>query len=118
MYVVDSGASVHMLSKKDLSSDEMDTLRRSRNPATVVTANGRSAKKKKTRRHKCMFTISICSSQCNCSMKRRQFHRLVSFVQNTDVHASGQTGTPLLTKNGQTITLKMDNFVPLVVTGL
>ena len=34
-----------MLSKKDLSSDEMDTLRRSRNPATVVTANGRSAKK-------------------------------------------------------------------------
>ena len=29
-----------MLSKKDLSSDEMDTLRRSRNPTTVVTANG------------------------------------------------------------------------------
>ena len=47
MSVVDSGASVHMLSKKDLSSDEMDTLRRSRNPATVVTANGRSAKKRR-----------------------------------------------------------------------
>ena len=31
---------MHMLSKKDLSSDEMDTLRRSRNPTTVVTANG------------------------------------------------------------------------------
>ena len=30
MFVVDSGASMHMLSKKDLSSDEMDTLRRSR----------------------------------------------------------------------------------------
>ena len=40
MFVVDSGASMHMLSKKDLSSDEMDTLRRSRNPTTVVTANG------------------------------------------------------------------------------
>ena len=39
-FVVDSGASMHMLSKKDLSSDEMDTLRRSRNPTTVVTANG------------------------------------------------------------------------------
>ena len=38
--VVDSGASMHMLSKKDLHSDGMDTLRRSRNPATVVTANG------------------------------------------------------------------------------
>ena len=31
---------MHMLSKKDLSSDEMDTLRRSRFPATVVPANG------------------------------------------------------------------------------
>ena len=38
--VVDSGASMHMLNKKDLSSDEMDTLWRSRNPTTVVTANG------------------------------------------------------------------------------
>ena len=40
MFVVDSGASMHMLSKKDLSSDEMDTVRRSRNPPTVVTACG------------------------------------------------------------------------------
>ena len=40
MFVVDSGGSVHMLSKKDLRSDEMDTLRMSRNPWTSVTANG------------------------------------------------------------------------------
>ena len=40
MFVLDSGASMHMLSKKDLSSDAMDTLRRSRTPTTVVTANG------------------------------------------------------------------------------
>ena len=39
MFVVDSGASMHKLSKKDLISDEMDTLRRSRNPTTVVTGN-------------------------------------------------------------------------------
>ena len=38
--VVDSGPSMHVLSKKDLSSDEMETLRRSRSPTTVVTANG------------------------------------------------------------------------------
>ena len=31
---------MHMLSKKDLSSDEIFTLRWSRNPTTVVTANG------------------------------------------------------------------------------
>ena len=44
--VVDSRASMHMLSKKVLSSDEMETLRRSRNPTTAVTANGRSANKR------------------------------------------------------------------------
>ena len=31
---------MHMLRKKDLSSDEMVTLRRSRTPTVVVTANG------------------------------------------------------------------------------
>ena len=31
---------MHMLCKKDFSSDEMDTLRRSSNPTTVVTPNG------------------------------------------------------------------------------
>ena len=31
---------MHMLSKKNLSLAEMDTLQRSRNPTTVVTANG------------------------------------------------------------------------------
>ena len=39
-FAVDSGASMYMLSKKDLSSQELDTLRRSRNPTTVMTANG------------------------------------------------------------------------------
>ena len=38
--VVDSGASMHMLSKKDLSLAEMDTLRRSRIRTMVVTASG------------------------------------------------------------------------------
>ena len=39
-FVIDSGASMHMLSKMDASSGELETLRRSRNPITVVTANG------------------------------------------------------------------------------
>ena len=38
--MVDSGASVRMLSEKDSSSRELDTLRISRNPTTVITANG------------------------------------------------------------------------------
>ena len=37
-FVVDSGASMHMLSKKVLNSDELETLQKSGNPTTVATA--------------------------------------------------------------------------------
>ena len=39
-FVVDSGASMHMVSKRDLNSAELVTMRTSRNPTTVMTANG------------------------------------------------------------------------------
>ena len=39
-FVVDSRASMHMISKKDLSDAEMDTLTKSCSPMTVITANG------------------------------------------------------------------------------
>ena len=39
-FVVDSGASMHMISKKDLSDAEMETVTTSRSPTTVITANG------------------------------------------------------------------------------
>ena len=39
-FVVDSGASMHMVSKKDLSEAEMDTLTKSCSPTIVITANG------------------------------------------------------------------------------
>ena len=39
-FVVDSGASMHMISKKDLSNAEMDTLTKSCSPAIVITVNG------------------------------------------------------------------------------
>ena len=38
-FVVDSGASMHMISKKDLSDAEMDTLTKSCSPTIVITAN-------------------------------------------------------------------------------
>ena len=39
-FVVDSGASMHMISKKDLSDAEMDTLTKWCSPTIVITANG------------------------------------------------------------------------------
>ena len=38
--MVDSGTSMHMLSRKDLSLAEFETVRVSRNPTMVITANG------------------------------------------------------------------------------
>ena len=39
-FVVDSGVSMHMVSEKDLYSAELATMRTSRSPTTVMTANG------------------------------------------------------------------------------
>ena len=57
--MVDSGAYMHMLSGKDLSSEELETLRRSRNPTTVATANGEVQTIE--RKHRYMLTILISS---------------------------------------------------------
>ena len=39
-FLVDSGASMHVVSKRDLNSAELETMRISKNPTTVMTANG------------------------------------------------------------------------------
>ena len=39
-FVVDSGAGMHVVSKKDLNSAKLETMRTSRSPTTVMTANG------------------------------------------------------------------------------
>ena len=39
-FVVDSGASMHVVSKRDLNSAELETMGTSRRPTTVMTANG------------------------------------------------------------------------------
>ena len=39
-FVVNPGASMHMISRKDLNPAELDTVKVLKNPTTVVTANG------------------------------------------------------------------------------
>ena len=39
-FAADSGASMHMVSKRDLNSAELETVRTSRSPTKVMTANG------------------------------------------------------------------------------
>ena len=98
-FVVDSGASMHMLSEKDLSSAELKTLRRSRIPTTVVTANGEV---QTTRRHRHTFTPAVLS-----------LGKLFEDQRYSYEWVSGQK--PRLTKEGKTIICTTNNFVPLVV---
>ena len=80
MFVVDSGASVHMLSKKDRTSDEMDTLRRSRKPydgsdrkwgsankrgGTSVCSRSRSVRHSAITRRNASSSIGKCSEHGN-----------------------------------------------------
>ena len=67
-----------MLSKENLSSDAMDTLGRSTTPYATYLDQGRC---KLTSKHKFLFMISICSQQCNYSMKRLRFFCFISFAQ-------------------------------------
>ena len=75
MFVFDSGAPMHLLRR--ISSDELDTLRRSRNPTTVVTANGEVQTKQEAQVYVHDETPAVLS--------------LVSFAQNTDIQMSGKT---------------------------
>ena len=46
-FVVDSGASMHMVSNKDINKAELETARISKNPTIVMTANGEVPAKEK-----------------------------------------------------------------------
>ena len=39
-FVVDPGVPMHMISRKDVNSSELETLTTSRSPTTVIRANG------------------------------------------------------------------------------
>ena len=94
--VVDTGASVHMMSKKELSSEEKDTVKRSRTRTVVLTANGEVLTHEETQ----VFV-----------------HDLNLFVP---VHSYEWVSSqePRLAKDGTSIICNTDNFVPLVVPGL
>ena len=87
-FVVDSGASVHMISKKDLSDAEMDTLTKSCSPTTVITANGEVQTHEEA-------IVYVKELDIFLTMKVLEDTPAVlsqeSFAMNTDTHRSGST---------------------------
>ena len=86
-FVVDSGASMHMISKKDLNDAEMDTLTKSCSPTIVITANG------EVQTHEeatvvCQRIGKILDYE-SPRKTRQQYSRLESFAMKTDILMNG-----------------------------
>ena len=116
-FVVDSGPSMHMISKKDLSDAVMDTLTKSCSLTIVITANGEVQTHEEATVYVKEFDI---------------FFTMMKVLDNTPAVLSlgklcdengysyewinGQK--PHLIKDGIRIICNSENFVPIVVPGL
>ena len=116
-FVVDSGASMHIVSKKDLNSAEFfETMRISRNPTTVMTANGEV----QTREEVTVYVKEL--DLFVTVMLLEEVPAVLSYGKLCEDHGfsyhwiSGQE--PHLTKNGKRIDCNVSIYVPFVVSGL
>ena len=115
-FVVDSGASMHMISRKDLNPDELDTLTTSRSPTTVTRANGEMQTHDEA-------TVYVKELDILLTMKvLEDTPAVLSLGKLCDEHGYSydwiQGQKPHLIKNGIRIQCNTENFVPIVVPGL
>ena len=115
-FVVDSRASMHMISKKDLSDAEMDTLTNSCNLTIVITANGEVQTHEEA-------TVYVKEMDILLTMKvHEDAPAVLSLGKLCDENGysyewiNGQK--PHLIKDGIRIICNTENFVPIVVPGL
>ena len=115
-FVVDSGASMYIISKKVLISAEMDTLTKSCSPAIVITANGEVQTHEEA-------TVYVKESDVFLTMKvLEDTPAVLSLGKLCDEHGysyewiNGQKTH--LVENGIRIQCNAENFVPIVVPGL
>ena len=107
---------MHMMSKKDLSSDELDTLRRSRNPTTVTTAKGKVQTNEEAQVSVHDLNLFVTVQLLEETLAVLSLGKPCEDHGYSNEWVSGQK--PRLTKEGKTTFCKTDNFVPLVVPGL
>ena len=104
---------MHMISKKDLNSAEMETLTTSRSPTTVITANG------EVQTHE---EATVYVKELDIFLTMKVIGHALSLGKLCDEHGyscewiNGQK--PHLIKNGIRIQCNTENFVPIVVLGL
>ena len=110
------GASMHMFSKKDLNSAELETMRMSRNPTTVMTANGEVQTREDATKYVKELDLFVTV------MLLEETPAVLSLVKLCEDHGffyhwtGGQK--PHLTKKEKAINCNVTNYVPFVVLGL
>ena len=107
---------MHMTSKKDLNSAEMDTLTTSRSPTTVITADGEVHTSEEAQVHVDDLELFVTVHILDDTPAVLSLDKLCGEHGCTYEWASGQK--PRLTKNGKRMLCKTENVVPVVVPGL
>ena len=115
-FVVDSGASMHMISKKDLSDAEMDTLTKSCSPTIVITANGEVQTHEEATVYVKELDIFLTMKVLENTPAELSLGKLCDGNGYSYEWIHGQK--PHLIKNGIRIPCNTENFVPIVVPGL
>ena len=115
-FVVDSGASMHMISKKDLSKAEMDTLTKSCSPTMVITANGEVQTHEEAIVYVKELDIFLTMKVLENTPAVLSLGKLCDENGYSYEWINGQK--PHLIKNGIRINCNTENFVPIVVPGL
>ena len=110
--VFDSGASMHMISKKDLSKAEMDTLTKSCSPTIVITANGEV----QTHEEATVYVKELDIFLTNDTPAVLSLGKLCDENGYSYEWINGQK--PHLIENGIRTQCNTENFVPIVVPGL
>ena len=115
-FVVDSGASMHMVSKKDLDSAELEAMRISENPTTVMTANGEVQTREEATVYVEELDLFVPVVFLEETPTVLSLGKLCEDHGYTYRWTSGQK--PHLTPSGKIINCNFANYVPFVVLGL
>ena len=115
-FVVDSGDGMHVVGKKDLNSAELETMRTSRSPTTVMTANGEVQTREEATETVKELDLSVTVMLLEETPSIPSLGRLCEDHGKTYHWTSGQKTHH--TKNGKRIDCSTSNYVPFVVTGL
>ena len=115
-FVVDSGASMHMISKRDQSKAEMDTLTKSCSPTIVITANGEVQTHEEASVYVKELGIFLTMKVLENTPAVLSLGKLCDENGYSYEWINGQK--PHLIKDGIRIICNTENFVPIVVPGM